>query len=129
MGSLTFLFTSSPGLQILPKGAAADQWRDVLPVPGRAIVNFGDAVKILSGGRVESVVHRVITMPVSEQQQQQQQVDVRDRYSFAFLVRPAPSAHITALPGLRQDEAGAEAEPPMTCEEWVSMRFSQLRAK
>nr|AFK23397.1 2OG-Fe(II) oxygenase family protein [Cordyceps militaris] len=81
MGSLTFLFTSSPGLQILPAGATHRQ--HVLPLPGCAIVHFGDALKMLSGGRIESVLHRVVTTPGSQ---------VLDRYSFAFLVRPEPSA-------------------------------------
>ncbi|EJP68779.1 oxidoreductase, 2OG-Fe(II) oxygenase family [Beauveria bassiana ARSEF 2860] len=118
MGSLTFLFTSSPGLQILPPGT--ESWRNVLPMPGHAIVNFGDAIKILSGGKIESVVHRVVTMPGKQ---------VRDRYSFAFLVRPGVSAQISTLASVAGQESENGMASPMTCEEWVSMRFSQLRAK
>lgn len=117
MGSLTFLFTRSPGLQILPAGTKL--WRNVLPVPGHAIVNFGDAMKILSGGKIESVLHRVVTVPGKQMQ---------DRYSFAFLVRPTPTAQMAALPRFHS-EMEVEDKVPMTCEEWVSMRFSQLRAK
>ncbi|KAM3544505.1 hypothetical protein ARSEF1564_002617 [Beauveria bassiana] len=118
MGSLTFLFTSSPGLQILPPGTKS--WRNVLPMPGHAIVNFGDAIKILSGGKIESVMHRVVTMPGKQ---------VRDRYSFAFLVRPGVSAQISTLVSFAGQESENGMASPMTCEEWVSMRFSQLRAK
>ncbi len=117
MGSLTFLFTGSPGLQILPAGTKL--WRNVYPVPGHAIVNFGDAMKILSGGKIESVLHRVVTVPAKQ---------VQDRYSFAFLVRPTPSAQMAALPRFR-GEMEVAGKASMTCEEWVSMRFSQLRAK
>lgn len=117
MGSLTFLFTGSPRLQILPSGTK--MWRNVLPVPGHAIVNFGDAMKILSGGKIESVSHRVVTVPGKQ---------VRDRCSFAFLVRPKLTAQMAALPRFRS-EMEVEDKVPMTCEEWVSMRFSQLRAK
>ncbi|KAM3512156.1 hypothetical protein MY11210_004220 [Beauveria gryllotalpidicola] len=118
MGSLTFLFTSSPGLQILPAGT--ELWRNVLPIPGHAIVNFGDAMKILSGGKIESVLHRVVTVPGKE---------VQDRYSFAFLVRPEASAKMSTLASFLGKESENNMAPPMTCEEWVSMRFSQLRAK
>ncbi len=117
MGSLTFLFTVFPGLQILPAGT--EMWRNVLPMPGRIIVNFGDAMKIFSGGKIESVVHRVITVPGKQ---------VQDRYSFAFMVRPEPSAKMSALPPFR-GELNEDERSSMTCEEWVSLRFSQLRAK
>lgn len=117
MGSLTFLFTAAPGLQILPAGTK--QWLNVLPMPGHAIVNFGDAMKIFSAGKIESVMHRVVTVPGRE---------VQDRYSFAFLVRPKASAPMKALP-LFRNEMDEKVRSSMTCEEWVSMRFSQLRAK
>ncbi|TQW00292.1 hypothetical protein V2A60_001390 [Cordyceps javanica] len=116
MGSLTFLFTSSPGLQIQPTGT--NMWRNVLPMPGHAIVNFGDAMKILSGGKIESVIHRVVTVPGKQ---------VQDRYSFAFLVRPDASAQMSALQSFRNGE-NESIRTPMTCEDWVSMRFGQLRA-
>ncbi|KAM3427659.1 hypothetical protein MY4824_009295 [Beauveria thailandica] len=118
MGSLTFLFTSAPGLQILPPGT--ELWRNVLPMPGHAIVNFGDAMKILSGGKIESVVHRVVAVPGKQ---------VRDRYSFAFLVRPGASAQMSTLASLLSETSEIGLASPMTCEEWVSMRFGQLRAK
>ncbi|OAA79704.1 oxidoreductase, 2OG-Fe(II) oxygenase family [Akanthomyces lecanii RCEF 1005] len=117
MSSLTFLFTGSPGLQILPEDTKL--WRNVFPVPGHALVNFGDAMKILSGGKIESVLHRIVTVPGKQ---------VQDRCSFVFLVRPTPSAQMAALPRFRGEMEVAD-KAPMICEEWVSMRFSQLRAK
>lgn len=113
MGSLTFLFTDYPGLQIQPTGSS--EWLHVMPRTGKPIVNLGDAMKILSNGKLESVLHRVVTVPG---------VRAEDRYSFAYLMRPEPSTLMAPLPGMGH----ASGEPVRTCEEWVSMKFRALRA-
>ncbi|KAJ5322627.1 oxidoreductase [Penicillium brevicompactum] len=113
MGSLTFLFTDYPGLQIHPTGSS--EWLHVMPRTGTPIVNLGDAMKILSNGKLESVLHRVVTVPG---------VRAEDRYSFAYLMRPEPSTLMAPLPGMGHASGG----PVRTCEEWVSMKFRALRA-
>jgi len=58
VGSLTLLFTSSPGLQILR--SPSHSWVSVTPRPGRIVVNVGDTLSFMSGQRLKSCVHRVI---------------------------------------------------------------------
>lgn len=115
MGSLTFLFTPFAGLKILPSGTT--EWLYVLPRENSPVINFGDAMNILSKGRFQSVLHRVVSSPGGA---------VEDRYSFAFLMRPEPSAHMVSLPAFDQDGCGKSSSGP-TCEEWVARKFKQLR--
>lgn len=130
MGSLTFLFTNSPGLQI--QRAGSSEWLHVLPKTGHPIVNLGDAMKILSNSELQSVLHRVVSVPGGR---------AEDRYSFAYLMRPEPSTLMAPLPGLgdtdgksyhvpglgHADEKSYNGEPVRTCEEWVTMKFRALR--
>lgn len=131
MGSLTFLFTDSPGLQIQPAGSS--EWLHVLPKAGCPIVNLGDAMKILSNGEFHSVLHRVVSVPGGQ---------AEDRYSFAYLMRPEPSTLMAPLPGMghadkkrynvpglgHADDKSYNGEPVPTCEEWITMKFRKLRA-
>jgi len=131
MGSLTFLFTDSPGLQI--QRAGTSEWLHVLPKLGHPIVNLGDAMKILSNGELQSVLHRVVSVPGGR---------VEDRYSFAYLMRPEPSTPMGPLPGMghaneksynvpglgHTDARRYNGEPVPTCQEWVTMKFRALRA-
>ncbi|KAH9936740.1 Clavaminate synthase-like protein [Epithele typhae] len=57
-GSLSFLHNRLGGLQVLPPGS--DQWFYVKPLPGHAICNIGDALKIFSGGILRSNIHHVV---------------------------------------------------------------------
>ncbi|KAL8873069.1 MAG: hypothetical protein Q9174_001407 [Haloplaca sp. 1 TL-2023] len=60
LGSLTFLFTLQPGLQIL--NPQTETWEVVVPPNHKtiAIVNIGDCMKMLTGGLFRSSKHRVI---------------------------------------------------------------------
>ncbi|GIZ42866.1 hypothetical protein CKM354_000611600 [Cercospora kikuchii] len=112
MGSLTFLFASTPGLQIRPQGA--ESWQYVLPRAGMAMVNVGEALSLLSGQRFHSVLHRVASLPGR---------GMVERYSLAFLLRPERTAimrSIQGFPGL---------EEAVTCEEWVMTKFKALRSR
>ncbi|OAQ71372.1 oxidoreductase, 2OG-Fe(II) oxygenase family [Pochonia chlamydosporia 170] len=115
VGSLTFLYSESPGLQILPAGSK--EWRHVIPKQGHLMVNFGDAMKTLSNGRLESVMHRVVTVPGTQ---------VLDRHSFAFMIRPRPENLMTALPGFREADFEDDGQV-LTCEEWVARKFKVMR--
>ncbi|KAL9233907.1 hypothetical protein vseg_008842 [Gypsophila vaccaria] len=59
----TFLFTilhqtgNASGLQVYKDGSG---WVSVDPVPGALVVNVGDLMQILSNGRFQSVIHRVV---------------------------------------------------------------------
>ncbi|KAF6226104.1 hypothetical protein HO133_008969 [Letharia lupina] len=77
VGSLTLLFCSEPGLQILdPK---TDQWAYIRPKDGHAIVNVGDSLRFLSDHRLRSCLHRVVP-PVEGK--------ITDRLSCACFLRP-----------------------------------------
>ncbi|RAK81734.1 putative oxidoreductase, 2OG-Fe(II) oxygenase family, partial [Aspergillus fijiensis CBS 313.89] len=118
MGSLTFLCTDAPGLQIQPAGSS--EWLHVLPKRGQPLVNLRDAMKTLSNGRFQSVLHRVVSVPGGGA------LGAQDRYSFVYLLRPEPSTPMARLPGL--GFVSKEDEPMRSCEEWVSMKFRALRA-
>ena len=57
-GSLTLLLTEQLGLQVLSR--ESQQWENVLPPPGHAVVNVADTLRFLSGKTFRSAVHRVI---------------------------------------------------------------------
>ncbi|KAI1816168.1 Clavaminate synthase-like protein [Poronia punctata] len=77
IGSLTFLLCQQWGLQILTDN---NQWAFVEPRPNHAIINAGDSLRFPSGGKLASVVHRVI--PLGDEERQ-----LEDRYSFAYFLR------------------------------------------
>jgi isopenicillin N synthase-like dioxygenase len=72
VGSLTLLFTSAPGLQVM----RGSEWIDVTPEKGCIVVNVGDTLSFLSGMRLKSCLHRVIPSSANT------------RYSLAFFHRP-----------------------------------------
>lgn len=120
LGSLTFLFAPSPGLQILRPDA--DEWAYVQPRPCHAVVNLGDALSMLTGGFLRSSLHRVGPLPGA---------DMPERYSFAFLMRPenriimrpVKSPLITPI-----HYASWESQSSCTSGEWMARKFGALRA-
>lgn len=76
VGSLTFLLAGQWGLQFL--SPETQLWELVEPRPGHAIINVGDSLHFPSGGKLASVVHRVI--PLKDKQEE-------DRYSIAYFLR------------------------------------------
>jgi isopenicillin N synthase-like dioxygenase len=67
--SIAILFTWVGGLQIPMENAemmgpdleTEESWRWVEPLPGKAIVNLGDAMPIFTNGKLKSGKHRVVT--------------------------------------------------------------------
>jgi isopenicillin N synthase-like dioxygenase len=59
-GSLTFLLTDQPGLEIL--SPESKEWGIVEPKENHAVINVGDTVRFLSGQQLRPAVHR--TVPV-----------------------------------------------------------------
>lgn len=122
LGTITLLFADSPGLQILPDGT--DTWLDIEPKPG-LIVNFGDALSLLTGGYFRSILHRVAS---------RQGKGMGERYSIAYMQRPEnhtpmcplPSPVLTDMSLQNGEKDGNEAEA-MTCAQWINKKFGALR--
>ncbi|KAH8690689.1 hypothetical protein BGW36DRAFT_389184 [Talaromyces proteolyticus] len=126
LGSLTILFNTIGGLQILPAGADAkddDSWVYVQPQPNCAIVNLGDAMVEWSAGILRSNLHRVTFAPGDQSKS--------IRYSLAYLVRPFGDAPMKRLAGgdsiIPPLEEGEE-DTTMTAREWESHRAVAIKA-
>ena len=78
-GSLTLVFNRPRGLQILPPGKY-HEWCYVRPLPGHAVVNFGDAMAKFSNRMLHSNIHRIMSPPGA-------QAKVA-RHSLVYLARP-----------------------------------------
>ncbi|KAI0120610.1 hypothetical protein BJ170DRAFT_677003 [Xylariales sp. AK1849] len=87
-GSLSFVFTDVPGLQVAMPGT--DEWEYIAPREGHAIVNVGDSLHFLFRGRLKSSLHRVVPHP-----------DALDRtkYTIVYLMRPETEAAFVDVDG------------------------------
>ncbi|CAN5124735.1 oxidoreductase [soil metagenome] len=95
-GLLTILLQDDcGGLEI---ETAPDQWLRATPAPGALIVNLGDMVVRLTGGRYASNVHRVINTRPD-----------RDRYSVATFFNPHAFYVVACVPTCLAE--GAVPEP------------------
>ena len=115
LGSLTFLFTRQPGLQILAPDS--DQWTWVEPKEGCAIVNLGDGMSLLTNRFLRSCLHRVGPLPDEA---------MPTRYSFAYLVRAEDQTPMTGLkcPLFPPLDPGKKV---FTSGEWLKQKFQALR--
>ncbi|KAG6203634.1 hypothetical protein E4U35_004126 [Claviceps purpurea] len=129
MGSLTFVFSDVPGLQVLPvsmsqKPAECNEsdWLYVVPKPGHAIVNVGDCLTMMSNGLLKSALHRV--GPVAG-------CAMPERYSMAYLARPEDHAVLrgAASPLLPRIVSEGIDETPVTSGAWIEQKFKALRGK
>lgn len=84
-GVLTLLWQdpNEPGLQVLAEDGS---WRLVAPVAGALTVNVGDMFQVLTNGRAQAPVHRVLASRPG-----------RRRYSAPFFYNPSPAADIAPL--------------------------------
>lgn len=105
VGSLTLLFTSTPGLEIFSPSTA--EWSPVLPRQGSIFVNVGDSLRFISEGRLNSCLHRVVPPPGKP----------AERYSLAFFHRPE-------LAAVFMDGEGRQ----WTGEEWHRTKYRVFRA-
>ncbi|EMD63559.1 hypothetical protein GGP41_005787 [Bipolaris sorokiniana] len=76
VGTLTFLLAAQWGLQYL--SLTSRRWEFIEPRAGHAIINVGDSLRFLSGGKLASVVHRVVPLHKTQ---------LEDRYSMAYFLR------------------------------------------
>lgn len=120
LGSLTFLFAPSPGLQILRPDVK--EWAYVQPRACHAVVNLGDALSMLTGGFLRSSLHQVGPLPGT---------DMQERYSFAFLMRPENHTILRPVksPMIVPVQNGSMgSHPSCTSKEWMAQKFGALRA-
>lgn len=114
-GSITILFNRLYGLQVL---SANKEWLYVPPLPGHAIVNLGDAMVKLSGGRFKSNTHRVVNAPGLQQ--------VTDRYSVVYFSRPENTVEMKNL--LLESEHENETHI-LTAQEWIARRVRNFQLR
>lgn len=114
-GSITILFNRLYGLQVLTTN---EEWLFVPPLAGHAIVNLGDAMVKLSGGRLKSNTHRVVTVPDLKR--------VTDRYSVVYFSRPENSVRMTNL--VNYENEGNDNNV-LTAEEWIARRVKSFQTE
>lgn len=127
LGSLTFVFSTTPGLQVLPASAARaptayteSDWRHVLPKPGHAVVNISDCLSMMTNGLLKSALHRVSTIPGCA---------MPERYSLAYLMRPENQTVLRILDSALIPRAisSCSHQDAMTSEAWIRKKFAALR--
>lgn len=115
-GMITILKQTAPGLQFLYEGAGAPdggEWVDVPVVEDALIVNAGDLLDRITGGRLRSPRHRV------------RNAGSEDRLAFPCFFDPAWDAPMRPLP---LDHLPAPATPAAELEaRWARTAFRDLR--
>jgi isopenicillin N synthase-like dioxygenase len=127
LGSLTFVFSTTPGLQVLPVGVGQkpgsykeSDWRYVVPRPGHAVVNIGDCVSIMTNGLLKSALHRVGPVPG---------YPMPERYSMAYLMRPENETVLRVLDSPLIPQSATNGENTVTSGEWIRKKFKALRGQ
>ena len=124
LGSLTFLFTREPGLQILAPGT--EQWAFVPPPPrpGCAVVNLGDGMALFTNGLFHSCLHRVGPLPGRP---------MPERYSVAYMMRAEDATPLAALKGSplipARSTHGIDGTKGLTSGEWIRRKFGNFRVE
>jgi isopenicillin N synthase-like dioxygenase len=95
------------GLQLLDR---AGEWRSITPPPGSLVVNVGDMLQRLTGGRLPSTTHRVVN-PAPERRH-------LPRYSTPFFLHFRPDFLITPMAG---------GEPPITANDYLLQRLREIK--
>ncbi|KAJ9634673.1 hypothetical protein H2204_006122 [Knufia peltigerae] len=129
-GSVTILFNWLGGLQIESRTPGRiGEWEYVKPMPGKAIINLGDAMVSFSNGALKSAKHRVVESPGPQAGM--------ERVSIVYFVRP--THHSLMKPVGKFDGEGASRirvggkfadnivdEKVYTAKEWLEERYVQL---
>lgn len=89
------------------------EWLWVVPKPGCAIVNLGDAAVKFTNGAFCSGRHRVIPAPGPQGK--------FPRYSVVYFVRPEDNVIMEALEGngIPKQQQEGEEEEKLTASEWI----------
>ena len=116
LGSMTLLFTKQYGLQIL--GSKSQEWEYVQPRAGYAIVNIADCLSQLTNKLLRSCRHRVCALPEQA---------MKERYSFAYFLRPEDETPIRALNSRLIPESEEPEKEVFTSGEWMKRKYAMLR--
>ncbi|KAH0840761.1 oxidoreductase, 2OG-Fe(II) oxygenase family [Fonsecaea pedrosoi] len=116
-GSVTVLFNQLGGLQVLAPNKR--DWEYVRPRPDCAVINLGDSLIKLLGGRLYSAVHRVVVAPGEQGECM--------RHSVVYFSRPNSSVKLRDLFQHPTDEDVARIEASsgerlLNADEWVKQR-------
>jgi isopenicillin N synthase-like dioxygenase len=124
-GSLTLLMRQPvAALQVRPYGET--EWKWVKPLRGSITVNVADSLSFLTGGYLESSIHRVVLPP-------EDQRDV-PRYGVIYFSGPDDDVMIEPMksPLLEREKVqnNNRAMPPkgVTVAEWMDIRFKSIDA-
>jgi isopenicillin N synthase-like dioxygenase len=114
---LTLLCESTgAGLEILTKDGS---WLAVEAPPGHLVVDTGDMMARLTGGKIPSITHRVVNPPDER----------RDlpRYSLPFFVHPRPEVVLARVPTCRAAAGTSDTElPPITADAFLRERLAAI---
>ncbi|KAJ5280575.1 hypothetical protein N7478_005947 [Penicillium angulare] len=112
-GSVTVLLNRVGGLQV--QMPITGEWVYVRPLPGRAIINLGDAMVKFTNGLLRSNIHRVNAPPGL-------QAGVT-RYSLVYFARPEDDVVLRRLDGEGIPGLGVgEVEEEICSKEWIIRR-------
>ncbi|KIX99381.1 uncharacterized protein Z520_04957 [Fonsecaea multimorphosa CBS 102226] len=116
-GSVTVLFNQLGGLQVLAPNKR--DWEYVRPRPECAVINLGDSLIKLLGGRLYSAVHRVVVPPGPQGECM--------RHSVVYFSRPNSSVKLRDLFQYPTEEDVARLEQSsgerlLNADEWVKQR-------
>lgn len=124
-GSITMLFNWQGGLQITKIGEFegsyygedadknTDKWFFVKPEPGHVIVNLGEAITIMTNGKLKAGKHRVVTPPGPQGK--------FPRFSVIATNRPA---NYTLMKSLKSDVIPPETEKQLNEEPIDALQWS-----
>ena len=123
IGSITVLFNTIGGLQLLPPSLedSEENWQYVKPEPGCAIINLGDSMTQLTNGLLRSNIHRVTYAPGDQA--------TYTRYSLGFFAKPEMTALMNPLeeseviPPLKNGEAALN----MSAQDWATKKLIALK--
>lgn len=124
-GTLTLLMRQPvAALQVRPYGQ--DKWKWVKPLKGSITVNVADTLSFLTGGYLESSIHRVVLPPEDQRH--------LPRYGVIYFTGPDNNTLLEAVqsPLLEREkvEGGFNNRtlPPsgVTAGEWVAVRFNSI---
>ncbi|OAP58831.1 hypothetical protein AYL99_06128 [Fonsecaea erecta] len=127
-GSVTILFNWLGGLQIESRTPGrVGEWEYVKPLPGKAIINLGDAMVHFSNGALKSAKHRVVPSPGAQAG--------LERVSVVYFVRPTHHSLMKPVGrfDMQQDRVKVAGkfsdgidDKVYTAKEWLEKRYVQL---
>ena len=123
-GTFTLLMRQPvAGLQVRPYGE--EKWKWVKPLKGSITVNVADTLSFLTGGYLESSIHRVVLPPEDQRH--------LPRYGVIYFTGPDNDTLLQPVesPLLKREKVegnNRRAMPPpgVTAEEWVKARFGSI---